>query len=129
MNIVTKKWGEKREKKSLAETHVYPEQKTMDKNRLERVRKHVFYKHTNIVNKKNARKKFVQKATYIAIKKRWKKIVWKKCENTFFYKHMKIVTKNGGKEREKKFFQKHIYIARKNDGKNSSAKSAKTRFL
>jgi len=34
------------------------------------------------------------------------KIVWKKCENTFFYKHMNIVSKNGGKKREKKIFPK-----------------------
>ena len=31
------------------------------------------------------------------------KIDWKKCENTFFYKHMNFVTKNGGKKFEKKF--------------------------
>ena len=40
------------------------------KNRLEKVRKHVFYKHTNIVTKKlgekNAKKFFFQKHTYIA---------------------------------------------------------------
>ena len=35
MNIVTKKWGEKTPKKSFPETHVYREQKTMDKNRVE----------------------------------------------------------------------------------------------
>ena len=35
----------------------------MEKNRLEKLRKHVFYKHTNIVTKiegKNARKKFTK---------------------------------------------------------------------
>jgi len=35
MNIVTKKWGEKTREKRFPETHVYREQKTMDKNRLE----------------------------------------------------------------------------------------------
>ena len=44
--------GKKSEKIILLETHVYREQKTMEKNRLEKVRKHVFYKHTNIVIKK-----------------------------------------------------------------------------
>ena len=42
MNIVTKNGGKKIEKKFLPETHVYREQKTMEKNRLEKVRKHVF---------------------------------------------------------------------------------------
>ena len=50
------------EKKILPETNVYREQKTMEKNRLEKVRKHVFSKHTNIMTKKwgekNARKFF-----------------------------------------------------------------------
>jgi len=40
MNIVTKNGGKKR-KKFLQETHVYREQKTMEKS-LEKVRKHVF---------------------------------------------------------------------------------------
>jgi len=44
--------GGKREKKFFPETHVYREQKTMEKNRLGKVRKHVFHKHTNIVTKK-----------------------------------------------------------------------------
>jgi len=52
MNIVTKKWLKKTREKFFPETHVYRELKTMEKNRLEKVRKHVFYKHTNIVTKK-----------------------------------------------------------------------------
>jgi len=47
-----KNGGEKREKKIFPETHVYREQKTMEKNRLGKVRKQVFYKHTNIVTTK-----------------------------------------------------------------------------
>ena len=62
--------GKKREKFFFPETHVYREQKTMEKNRLEKVRKHVFYKHTNIVTKKwgekNAKNFFFQKHTFIA---------------------------------------------------------------
>jgi len=42
MNTVTKNVGEKSEKNFLPETQVYREQKTMEKNRLEKVRKHVF---------------------------------------------------------------------------------------
>ena len=52
---------------------------------------------------KKARKKFYQKHTYIANKKRWKKIVWKKCKNTNSKKHTNIVTKKGWKKREKNF--------------------------
>ena len=49
MNIVTKNGGKKARKKILPELYVYREQKTIEKNRLEKVRKHVFYKHTNII--------------------------------------------------------------------------------
>jgi len=49
---VTKKWGKKSEKNFFPEIHVYRKQKNDGKNRLEKVRKHVFYKHTNIVTKK-----------------------------------------------------------------------------
>ena len=52
MNIVTKNRGKKREKKLFPETHRFRKQKTMEKNRQEKVRKHVLYKHTNIVIKK-----------------------------------------------------------------------------
>jgi len=45
INIVTKKWGGKKREKFFTEIHVYRKQKTMEKNRLEKVRKHVFYKH------------------------------------------------------------------------------------
>ena len=59
---MTKNGGKKSEKKILPESYVYREQKTMEKNRMEKVQKHVFYKHPNIVTKKwgekNARKFF-----------------------------------------------------------------------
>jgi len=62
MNIVTKNGGKKRELKIFPETHRFLKQTTMEKNRQGKVRKHVFYKHTNIVIKKwgekNARKNF-----------------------------------------------------------------------
>ena len=62
MNIETINGGKKSEKKFLPESYAYREQKTMEKNRMEKVQKHVFYKHTNILTKKwggeNARKFF-----------------------------------------------------------------------
>ena len=79
--------GKKHEKKFFPETHEYREQKTMDKNRLERVRKRVFYKHANIVTKKwvekTREKNFPERHVYRE-QKTMEKIVWKKCENRFF---------------------------------------------
>jgi len=49
--------GKKLKKKIFPETHVYRKLKTMEKNRLEKVRKNVFfYKNTNIVIKNWAEK-------------------------------------------------------------------------
>ena len=53
---------------------------------------------------KKTRGKNFQKTHEQGIQKMLKKIVSKKCEKIFFSKHMNIVTKNGGKKREKKFF-------------------------
>ena len=63
---------------------------------------------------KKARKNCYQKHTYIASKKRWKKIVWKKCENTFFINTRISRPKNGGKKREEKIVQKHTNRLSKN---------------
>ena len=52
MNIVTKNGGKKFDKIFFPEIHRYRKQTTMEKNRLEKVGKHVFFKHTNIVTKK-----------------------------------------------------------------------------
>ena len=83
-----------------------------------------FYKHMNIVTKnggKKTRKKFYQKQTYIARKKRWKKNRLEKVrKHVFFYKHMNIVTKNGGKKREKKICPETQISQANNDGKKSS---------
>ena len=131
INIVTKNGGKKSEKIFLQETHVYREQKTMEKksgksaktrffintriswpkngekkreknfsrntrisrvindgkkNRLEKVRNNVFYKHLNIVTKngEKSEKNFLPETNVYREQKRWKKFVWKKCENTFF---------------------------------------------
>ena len=128
---MTKKWGKKTREIFFPETHVYRKQKTMEKNRLEKVRKHVFYKHTNIVTKnrgKNAGETFSKKKTNRVSKKCWKKIVSKKCEELFSIKHMNIVTKKGGKARKKITRKKRISGA-KNDGKNRLEKVRKHVFL
>ena len=89
INNVTKNGG-KNSRKSFFEKHRFRKQTTMEKNRLEKVRKHVFYKHTNIVTKKWGKKtqeNFFSKNTRISRDKNdGKKIVSKKCENTFFMK-------------------------------------------
>ena len=69
----------------------------MEKNRLEKVRKHVFYKHTNIVTKKwgekNARKFFFQKThVYREIKTMEKNRLGKSAKTRFFYENTNIVT-------------------------------------
>jgi len=80
----------------------------MEKNRLEKVRKYVFYKHTNIVTKKwvgkKREEKIFKKHTNRVSKNCWKKIVSKKCEKMFFNKNMNIETLNGGEKSEKKIF-------------------------
>jgi len=105
----------------------------MEKNRLQKVRKHVFYRHMNIVIKnwgKKTRENFFQKTHEYGIQKMLKKIVSKKCEKKFFKKHMNIVTKNGSKKSEKKYLpESYVYREQKTHGKKSSGKSAKTRFL
>jgi len=50
--------GKKHEKNFFPETHLYRILKTMEKKRLEKVRKHVFfYKNTNNVAKNRGKKK------------------------------------------------------------------------
>ena len=56
------------------------------------------------------------------------KIVWKKCENTFFINTLIMWPKMGEITREK-FFSGNTDFASNNDGKKSSWKSAKTRFF
>jgi len=75
------------------------------------------------------REKFFQKTHELVSKKCWKKIVWKKCENTFFYKHKNIVTKKRGKKREKIFFpETHVYRELKTMEKNRVEKVRKHVF-
>jgi len=75
-------------------------------------------------------KKFLPETNVYREQKRWKKFVWKNCENTFFYKHMNIVPKKWGEKTREIIFSKNTRISQaKNDGKKSSGKSAKTRFF
>ena len=95
--------GEKSEKKFLPETNVYCEQKTMEKNRLEKVRKHVFYKHLNIVTKKgggNARKFFSRNTQISQANNDGKKSSAKSAKTRFFINTRITSSKNRGKKRE-----------------------------
>ena len=49
---LTKKWGEKTHETIFPETHEECDQKCWGKNRRKKVRKNLFYFHTNIVTKK-----------------------------------------------------------------------------
>jgi len=102
--------GENAKKRIFPKTHLYRVLNTMEKNRLEKVRKHVFYKHTNIVTKKcgeKTREKMFLETHEYREKKRWKKILWKKCEIRFLLTNEYRVQKIVGKKRVKKIFQKH----------------------
>ena len=82
----------------------------MEKNRLEKVRKHVFYKHMNIVTKNGEKrgKNFFQKHTASQANHDGKKSSGKSAKTRFFYKHTNIVTKKwGGKKRGKNFQKTH----------------------
>ena len=72
----------------------------MEKNNLEKVRKHVFYKHMNIVTKnggKKTREKKFSRNTRIWRAKNDKKNRLEKVRKHVFSKHINNVTKNGGK--------------------------------
>ena len=60
MNIVTKNGGKKRELKIFADTHRFLKQTTMEKNRQEKVRPHVFI-NTRISSSENGGKKTREK--------------------------------------------------------------------
>ena len=90
----------------------FRKQTTMEKNRLEKVRKQVFYKHTNIVTKnggKKTREKCFSKNTRISRVINDGKNRLEKVRKQVFYKHINNVTKNGGKNSRKNFFEKHRF--------------------
>jgi len=79
---------------------------------------------------KNRDKKIFPETHVYRELKTMEKIVWKKSEKTFFYKHTNIVTKKSEEKNGRKKFSKNTRIGYpKNVGKKSSQKSAKTRFL
>ena len=73
----------------------------------EKVRKHVFYKHTNIVTKKWGKKReiFFPETHEYRVKNDGKNR-HEKVRKHVFYKQMNIITKIRRKKRDKKFFPK-----------------------
>ena len=103
----------------------------MEKNSLEKVRKHVFYKHTNINTKKwrekNAKTFFSRNTRISRVLNDGKKSSGKSAKKRFFINTW-ILWQKMGENRGKQFFQKHRAFASINDGKKSSGKSAKHVF-
>jgi len=65
----------------------------LKKNRVKKVRKHVFYKHTNIVTKEwgeKTREIIFPETHEYREEKRSKNIVLKKCDYTFFFINTRI---------------------------------------
>ena len=77
---------------------------------------------------KNREKIFFPKHTYIASYKRWKKIVWKKCENTFFINTLIMCPKMWEKTREK-IFSRNTDFASKQHWKKIVLKKCENTFL
>ena len=93
-------WGKKRAKQFFQKHTNSASKKCWEKNRLEKVRKNVFYIHTNIVTQKGGGKRakqVFQKHTNSACKKCWEKNVGVMGKNVF-YIHTDIVTKKWGKK-------------------------------
>ena len=92
---------------------IVPAKKCWDKNRSKKLRKKVFYIHTNIVTK-NGRKKrakqFLQKSIMGEIC--WGKNRWKKVRKHVFYIHTNIVTKKWGEKNARKNFSTITPIVR-----------------
>jgi len=86
----------------------------MEKNRLEKVRKHVFYKHMNIGTKNGGktREQIFPETHSFRKQSTMEKDRLEKVRKHVFYKHTNIVTKKWGEKYARKiFFQKHTYIA------------------
>jgi len=80
--------GEKTREKKIFQKNRFRKQIIMEKNRLEKVRKQVFYKHTNIVTKKMGGKKrekffFPETHVYREIKTMEKKSSGKSAKTRF----------------------------------------------
>ena len=84
----------------------------MQKNRLEKVRKYVCYKHMNIVTKKWAKsqEKIFPETHSFRKQTTMEKNRLEKVRKRVFYKHTNIVTKiRGEKKREIIFPETHVY--------------------
>ena len=78
----------------------------LGKNCLKKVRKHVFYTHTNYVKKWGEKKRetiFPEKTPIVPAKKVGKKIVSKSAKTRFFI-HTNILTKKWGKKKGETIF-------------------------
>ena len=84
------------------------------KNRRKKVRKTLFYIHTNIVTKygRKTRETIFQKHKNSAIKKCREKNRRKKVRKTFFHIHTNIVTQKLGEQNARNNFSRHTLIAR-----------------
>ena len=80
----------------------------MEKNRLEKGRKHVFYEHTNIVTKNRGKKgeKFFPGTHEYRVQKTMEKNRLEKVQKYVFYKHTNIVTKKSEEKNARKRFSK-----------------------
>ena len=103
------------------------------KNRWKKVRKHVFYIHTNIVTKKwgekNARNNFSSNKPIERAKNAVKKIFGKKCEKTSLYSQEYRDQKIGGKKARNNFSRYSTNSASKKcEEKNRQKKVRKNVF-
>ena len=93
-----------------------PAKKCWDKNRRKKLRKKVFYIHTNIVTKnggKNERNNISRNTPIMREKYVGKKSLEKSAKTRFLYSHEYRDQKMGVKERAKQFFQKQTNSASK----------------
>jgi len=96
-----KKWGEKNARNNFSRITRIVGAKNVGKKIVSKVRKYVFYTHTNIVAKKWGEKKretiFAEKHEYCQQKNVVKKIVSKSAKTRFLYSHEYRDQKMGGK--------------------------------
>ena len=104
----------------------------LGKNRRKKVRKNVFYIHTNIVTKNwgeiNARNNFSRNTRMVKAKMLGKKSS-KNVRKSFIYIPTNMVTKKWGKNCGKQFFQKHTNSVSIKWEKNRRKKVRKKVFL
>ena len=105
----------------------------MEKNRLEKVRKQIFYENTNIVTKKlggkNARNNFSRNTLIVRAKNVGKKIVGKMCEKRFFYSQEYRDQKIGEQNARNYFCRNTLIVRAKNVWKKIVGKKCEKRFF